>query len=99
MINKNLIYFLFFLVFLCNCFPNGKSRRNQCKRGEFDINYNILRDRNIWCSFYLLTLNDPDNRKDPTGDNLNLALCLNAQQALDRCENETTLPIGFDDVK
>lgn len=96
---KNLIYFFFCLMLVSNCFPNGQSRRNQCKRGEFNTNYNILRDRNLFCSFYLLTISNPNSRKDTTGDSLFLTLCLNAQQSLDKCENETTLPVGFDDIK
>lgn len=99
MIKKTAVICIIVLQFY-NCWPNGQSRRDQCKRGigQGSID-NALGERNTWCSFYLLQISEPQNQRLSSAQNATLALCINAQNYLNQCEKETTLPLGTGDIK
>lgn len=99
MLNKFILIFLVSLLFF-GCFPNGQSRRSQCKRG-YGYGYidNALRERNSWCSIFLLQISEPPGPRNLGLQNPSLALCITSQNYLNECERETTLPLGYDDIK
>jgi hypothetical protein len=91
----NMISILCFILII-NCFPNGQSPRDECKNGDV-YNSGKRSNRDQGCTAYLLTLNSRNFNQD--GSNLILIHCLLMQQNLEKCDNETTLPIGIGSVK
>ncbi|MBM9592334.1 hypothetical protein JWG41_17960, partial [Leptospira sp. 201903075] len=72
----------------------------QCKRGD-EQGYidNALRERNSWCSIFLLQISDVSTTRTSGIEKLTLTQCLLAQEFLNKCENQTTLRLGNDDIK
>jgi hypothetical protein len=94
---KKNILILILTVGILNCFPNGRSPRQECKNGDGVNTTGRKSSRDSSC-FLTLLLASKVNQTQGNFDGALIA-CLMDQTQLSKCDDRTTLPISIGSIK